>query len=63
MDFVNRPNSNLLLTGGHRWRRFLKAKQMPGKNGKATKDISLPPILVLCESPERDARREQFLPL
>ncbi|KAK3277448.1 hypothetical protein CYMTET_14553, partial [Cymbomonas tetramitiformis] len=57
-DFVNRPNANMLLTGGHRWRAF-PGDAKPGKAGKTAK----PPIVVLCETIDRDARREQFLPL
>jgi len=61
MDFVNTPNSRMLLHGQHHWRKALSKKH---KDPKAARDPdSLPPTLALCESPDRDSRREVYLPL
>lgn len=53
-DVLNRPNAGQLNKGHHRWR-----PNQTGERGKRGR----PPTVVVCETPERDARREQFLPL
>mmetsp|Transcript_802 Transcript_802/g.1422 ORF Transcript_802/g.1422 Transcript_802/m.1422 type:complete len:660 (-) Transcript_802:86-2065(-) len=60
VDFVNKPNTLLLLNGGHRWRKFVTNLK---SNRKSKDPPPKPPTLVLCETPDRDARREIYMPL